>query len=149
MFVITQWRILCTIYVYSSRQDGLLSFQLHCSGLRLWYHSFLLFSECMAEMASMAIWAHNPSKDHPADLSFVAWVANDWAKLPNTVRKLAVVSVWACTSFLPLITQLSFEHPLVIHHHFQRLFLFLPSPHIYLLLYHFMPTYAKISTTIK
>lgn len=83
----------------------------------------------------MAIWAHNPSKDHSADLSFVAWVADHWAKLPNTMSKLAVVSIWACASFLPLITQLSLEHPLVIHYHFKRLFLFLPSTHIYLLLY--------------
>nr|KYP75115.1 hypothetical protein KK1_007812 [Cajanus cajan] len=97
----------------------------------------------MAEMASMAIRADNPSKDHPADLSFVAWVADDWAKLPNTVSKLAVVSIWACASFLPLIAQLSLEHPLVIHYHFKRLFLFLPSTHIYLLLYHSIATYTK------
>lgn len=137
MFVITQWRILCTNYVYSIQQTiyGILSFELHWSGLRLWYDSFLLFSKCMAEMASMAIWAHNPSKDHSADFSFVAWVADHWAKLPNTMSKLAVVSIWTCSSFLPLITQLSLEHPLVIHYHFKRLFLFLPSTHIYLLLY--------------
>ena len=82
----------------------------------------------------MPIWAYNPSKDHPADLSFVAWVADDGAKLPNTVSKLAVVSIWACASFLPFVTQLSLEHPLVIHHHLKRFFLCLPSTHIYLLL---------------
>jgi hypothetical protein len=88
----------------------------------------------MTEMASMAIRAHNPSKDHPADLSFVAWVADHWAKLPNAMSELTVVSIRACASFLPFVTELSLEHPLVVHNHLKRLFLFLPSSHKYLLL---------------
>lgn len=84
----------------------------------------------------MAIWAHNPRQHHPADLCFIAWVADHWAKLPNPMSKLAVISIWACTSFLPFVAQLSLEHPLVIHYHLQRLFLFLPSTHIHLLLHH-------------
>lgn len=98
-------------------------------------------------MAPMAIWAHNPRQHHPADLCFIAWVADHWAKLPNPMSKLAVISIWACTSFLPFVAQLSLEHPLVIHYHLQRLFLFLPSTHIHLLLHH--SNTQKVSKSIK
>jgi hypothetical protein len=76
---------------------------------------------------------HNTSKDHLADLSFVACVADHWLKLPNVVTELTVVSIRACATFLPFVIELSLEHPLVVHNHLKRLFLFLPSSHKYLL----------------
>ncbi|KAL6571881.1 hypothetical protein OROHE_002750 [Orobanche hederae] len=78
----------------------------------------------MAEMASI-IYGHMgiqtpASKNHPTYLSFVAWVANHWAKLPNPMSNLAGITIRACTSFLPFVTQLSLEHPLVTHYHHKR-----------------------------
>lgn len=57
----------------------------------------------MTEVAPMAVGAGNTSKDHPANLGLVAWVAEDWAELLNSMSKLAVVCVRACTSLLPLV----------------------------------------------
>lgn len=78
-------------------------------------HGSLLLTERMTEVASMTVGAHNATKDHPADLSLVAWVADDWAELLNAMSKLALISVRARTGLLPFVTQLRLEHALVVH----------------------------------
>lgn len=78
-------------------------------------HGSLLLTERMAEVASMTVGADNASKDHPADLGLVAWVAEHWAELLHAVSELALISVRARTDLLPFVTQLRLEHALVVH----------------------------------
>lgn len=54
-------------------------------------------------MAPVAVRTRVASKDHPADLGLVAWVANDGAQLSDAVSELAVVPIWAGTGLLPLV----------------------------------------------
>lgn len=98
-------------------------------------HELLLFSKCVAKMASMAIGTDIACKDHPADLSLVARVADYRAELFNAVSKLTVVTIWTGTSLLPFVAEFSLEHALVVHLQFKWLFLFLPSLHVHLLLH--------------
>ena len=82
----------------------------------------------------MAIGTDITSKDHPANLSLVARVADYRAELFNTVSKLALVTIWTGTSLLPFVAEFSLEHSLIVHFQFKWLFLLLLSLHIHLLL---------------
>ena len=83
----------------------------------------------------MAIGTDITSKDHPANLSLVARVADYRAELFNTVSKLAVVTIWTGTSLLPFVAEFSLEHALVVHFQFKWFFLLLPSLNVHLLLH--------------
>lgn len=78
-------------------------------------HEPLLVSECMAEVAAVAVGTDITCKDHAADLSLVSWVADNRAELFNAVCKLAVVTIWACACLLPFVAQFCLEHALVVH----------------------------------
>lgn len=45
------------------------------------YHELLLLGEGVTEVAAVSIRAGIPSKDHAADFSLVARVADHWSKL--------------------------------------------------------------------
>ncbi len=100
-YVLFSLIIVITIYFWVIMLFAL-PVKLYCPGHK-WTHGSLLFSECMAEVASMTVGAGNTSKDHPADFSLVAWVAEDWAELLYPMGELAMVSVRACTGLLPFV----------------------------------------------
>lgn len=76
--------------------------------------------EGVAEMAAVAVRTGVAGKDHAADLSLVAGVADDGAELTDAVCELAVLAVGALPGLLPLVAQLRLEHPLVVHLQLQR-----------------------------
>ena len=88
-------------------------------------------------MAAVTIWADITSEDHAADCSLVAWMAYDRAEFLDAMSKLAVIAIWASADLLPLITQLSLEHALVVHLQFHRSLLFLDSTDVHPLLHHY------------
>lgn len=108
-------------------------------------HELLLFSKCMAKMASMPIGTDITSKDHPANLSLVARVADYRSELFNAVSKLAVIAIRTGTSLLPFVTEFSFEHALVVHFQFKRLFLLLSALNVHLLLHIHLKGLVSIS----
>ena len=68
-----------------------------------WKHKLLLISEGMTKVAAMTIWAGITSKDHAADLSLVARVANDRTKFIDAMSILAMISIRAGPSLLPFV----------------------------------------------
>lgn len=68
-----------------------------------WKHELLLISESVAEVAAMTIRAGFASKDHATDLSLIARVTDDRAKLINPMSKLAMISIEAAPSLLPFV----------------------------------------------
>lgn len=78
-------------------------------------HEPFLVSESMAEVAAVTVRADDSGKDHTADLRLVPGVADDGAELLYSMGELAVVSIRAATCFLPFVTELGFEHALVVH----------------------------------
>lgn len=98
-------------------------------------HEPFLVSEGMAEVAAVTVRADDSGQDHPTHLRLVAGVADDRAELLYAVGELAVVSIRAAARFLPFVTELRLEHPLVVHLQFQWLFLFFHSLHVHLLLF--------------
>jgi len=69
----------------------------------------------VAEVAAVAVGADDASEHHAADLGLVARVADHRAELADAVRELALVTVRARASLLPLIAQLRLQHALVVH----------------------------------
>lgn len=91
----------------------------------------LLLSEGVAEVTSMAVGTGISSKNHPANLGLITGVPHHRSQLRNAMSKLAVITIWARSSLLPLVTQLCLEHPLTIHLELQWLFLFLNTRQIH------------------
>lgn len=99
-----------------------------------WAQEPLLFSERVAEVAAVAVRAGVAGENHAADLGLVPGVPDHRTQLGYPVRELAVVAVGALPGLLPLVAQLCFEHPLVVHVELQRLLLSLSSWHVHSLL---------------
>lgn len=82
----------------------------------------------------MAVRTHVAGENHAADLRLVPWVPDHRTQLGYPVRELTVVAVWTLPRVLPLVAQLCFEHPLVVHVELQRLLLSLSPWHVHPLL---------------
>ena len=71
--------------------------------------------EGVAEVAAVAVRTGAAGENHAAGFGLVAGVAEDGAELSDAVGELAMVAVGALPALLPLVAQLRFEHPLMVH----------------------------------
>lgn len=85
-------------------------------------------------MAAVAVGADISCEYHTADLGLVAWMPDHRAQLLDSVSELAVLPVRARACLFPLVAQFRFDHPLVVHVEFQRIFFLFCPWHVHSLL---------------